>query len=687
MLLLILLLPVAAPSLAEGAENELDEWTVLFYFCGSDLESKYGYASDNLAEISQVRYPDNYLPVMAEPYGVKVEEPSAPGRVNILIETGGSHEWRTGERHLGMNVDPEALQRWRYSYYPYGGRDTDGPYDGFELLETLTLQSMADPVTLSDFIRWGTQTCPAKKTALVLWSHGGGARTGLFIDELFDNDTLYLYELRQSLSEAGVHFEAVVIDACLMANLETAWSLREYADWMVASEETVPGKGTALDAWLQALVNNPGCDGRQLGRIVCDETAIKYANLEDEQSQSILTWSVIDLSKVDALVDCWSRFLEQMNDSLRLYPNVLTVYARYLADAEEYGNGADDMRELGDLAYNSSLFNFVDAGVLNGLANALSDAVTYSTHGSGRVGARGLSFYYPMDFDTDSLDLYAMNFPLAEYLAYLEAVLPWTAPDWVHESVEPVPDIDTIPEFTITVEKRFCADGMPALNLKDSAFIVDRVYYRLYRLNEESGDVVRLGRTNCTIEVAEQDSDYVVLQRARDPLHWPSVDGVLFCMDMIELRGNTKLYNVPVQIDSRNSVLRCGRTVGYNTDESGEVVDLNDYVIYGLWEGYDINSELLNRSVLPLPKLSGQEYRFLYPVDGSEKDGKVRYQVSQPLTMNRAPYVEEIPLPAGTYYLEYEVVDVFMRSTIMDRIEFKWDGENMTLSQDDAWMD
>ena len=86
--------------------------------------------------------------------------------------------------------------------------------------------------------------------------------------------------------------------------------------------------------------------------------------------------------------------------------------------------------------------------------------------------------------------------------------------------------------------------------------------------------------------------------------------------------------------------------------------------------------------------LAAEDERFArIPVDGSEKDGKVRYQVSQPLTMNRAPYVEEIPLPAGTYYLEYEVIDVFMRSTIMDRIEFKWDGENMTLSQDDAWMD
>ena len=228
---------------------------------------------------------------------------------------------------------------------------------------------------------------------------------------------------------------------------------------------------------------------------------------------------------------------------------------------------------------------------------------------------------------------------------------------------------------------------MPALSLKDSLFIAEDVYYRLYRLDEETGDVVRLGRTSCITETVDQDSDFVILLRARDPLHWPSVDGVMFCMDMVDLQGNQKLYNVPVQIDSNNCVLRCGRTVYPDLDSSDELVDLNDYVIYGLWEGYDINSKLLNRSVEPLSELSGQEYRFLYPVDGSESDGKVRYQASQPLTMNRAPYVEEIPLPAGTYYLEYEVVDVFMRTTFLDRIEFKWDGENMTLSQDNAWTD
>ena len=33
----------------------------------------------------------------------------------------------------------------------------------------------------------------------MLWDHSGGVKTGLFIDELFDNDVMYLYELRQAL--------------------------------------------------------------------------------------------------------------------------------------------------------------------------------------------------------------------------------------------------------------------------------------------------------------------------------------------------------------------------------------------------------------------------------------------------------------------------------------------------------
>ena len=61
-ILLLLLSLACAGALAEdAADGQMDEWTVMFYFCGSDLESKHAYATGNLQEISEIRYPASYL--------------------------------------------------------------------------------------------------------------------------------------------------------------------------------------------------------------------------------------------------------------------------------------------------------------------------------------------------------------------------------------------------------------------------------------------------------------------------------------------------------------------------------------------------------------------------------------------------------------------------------------------------
>lgn len=56
LLSLLLVVLVAVPALAEDENDDMDEWTVMFYLCGSDLESKYGYATGNLEEIKGVSY-------------------------------------------------------------------------------------------------------------------------------------------------------------------------------------------------------------------------------------------------------------------------------------------------------------------------------------------------------------------------------------------------------------------------------------------------------------------------------------------------------------------------------------------------------------------------------------------------------------------------------------------------------
>ena len=135
--------------------------------------------------------------------------------------------------------------------------------------------------------------------------------------------------------------EALVIDACLMSSIETAWSVREYARWMIASEKNVPGKGSAVENWLQYLLEYPECDGEWLGRCICDTTGIKYANGAEEEAKSILTWSVTDLSKIEPLTESIEKFFSICGKALKERPEIANFYMNCIFAAPEYGDGVN----------------------------------------------------------------------------------------------------------------------------------------------------------------------------------------------------------------------------------------------------------------------------------------------------------------------------------------------------------
>ena len=690
------------PASAETEEEGLAEWTVLFYFCGSDLESRYGFASGNLEEILQVNYPDLYLNF----YGIESSSsqdssaPSTSPAVNVLIQTGGSKTWHTQElemdwdleMEMNMDIDPTHLQRWQYLNYSIFGEQTiNDRLNGFQLLDTLPLSSMAAPETLSDFIRWGCENYPAKKYALVLWDHGDGAKTGLFIDELFDNDVMYLYELKKALADGGQKMEAIIFDACLMANLETAWNIQDYANYMVASEEVVPGKGTAVDDWLYELYANPECDGKALGRLICDMTQAKYANEDDDQARSILTWSVIDLSKVDHLCKTAQSFIQSISKYYAEHPDLFVIIAQCFLDAEEYGDGRQNMVDLGDAFYNRSISRFVDRDIRNELLNSLSDTVVYTVRGSGRHGSHGLSICYPIDFSSEELDIYARNFPDPYYLAYLDAVNEWSAPDWVYDVADRLPDLSTIEAMKLEVTRLVNEDGEPGFMVQDYVTNLGGVFYRLYREDEASGSLIRLGRTPCrNVWLPTEKNLFWVFNQ---PMQWPALEGVPCTLDLVfrnesDSENIEYHYNIPVQIGTDIYFLRCRRHFQQIDDSaidpfgSGfEVI----YEIYGIWAGYDKDTEIVSRNVTDLSKKAGQDLRVLYPVDTSDTQEEIRYLPGESMTVYRSMWVDEQPLPPGTYYIEYELQDRFLRSYLLERIRLEWDGEHISFPDLDSW--
>jgi len=663
--LLLLSLLWAVPALGE----EPAEWTVMFYLCGSDLESKHGLASGNLEEITQC-YPYSALSnIYAEyPENVLTDEQLARMRVNVVVETGGSREWHAQE--LGMEVDPTVLQRWRYR--PMETISSED-INIFELEETLPLASMAAPETLSDFIRWAAEKHPARKYALVLWDHGGGSKTGIFIDELFEGDVMYLDELRSALQGGGVSFEAVLFDACLMANVETAYAVKDNAKWMIASEEVVAGKGTAMGRWLQQLYFVPQWDGARLGYWICDMTHTKYANEADAQSQSLLTWSVINLSEIDHLAAVFDRFFARCCDAYANDTYRMRVLADLMRGAEEFGGGSDNMFDLSDLLYEEWLSQYIGMDLYWDMMDALMDAVDYAVQGAGRSKALGLSFCYAAEFSPAELDVYARNCPSPHYLALLDAITPaWTAPEWVYQHVQPLPDIRELEDYHIKVEKKIAPDGTPGVSTVDGVFNSQGYYMNLYRLDEQTGNTLRYGTTVGLLVEDADTGDIMICPEA--PCLWLAVEGVYCDAELVTYDIDDFLFNIPIQIGTEQGILRCG----YESE-------IDDYVVYGIWEGYDTDTGVFGRNVQSLAQMAGQEFRLLYPIDGADHNGKTVYETSEPMTLYRSLRVTEEPLPAGPIYIEYWARDMFMRPLTIGRVEMYWDGQTLTLAPGQTW--
>ena len=112
-----------------------------------------------------------------------------------------------------------------------------------ELIADVGLPNMGKPETLTDFIVWGMKNFPAKKYIIDIGDHGAG-----FLGACEDRDEfMSLPDLNKAFSDAekqtGVKPDVIVFDACLMAQAEVAYELKDRADVMIASEETVGGAG------------------------------------------------------------------------------------------------------------------------------------------------------------------------------------------------------------------------------------------------------------------------------------------------------------------------------------------------------------------------------------------------------------------------------------------------------------
>ncbi len=344
-------------SVAEGSRakrtnivgNGEDTITLLVYMCGTDLESKYGMASNDLGEMASSNLSD---------------------KINIIVYTGGCLGWKTS----GISNNTNQIYRVKK-----GGLEQLVSDDG--------AKPMTDPNTLSSFIRWGKEKYPADRYELILWDHGGGSVSGYGYDEKFKKSgSMNLSNINKALKDGGVTFDFVGFDACLMATAETALMLNNHADYMIASEETEPGIGWYYTNWLNKLSENTSMPTIEIGKNIIDDF-VSECNRKCGGQKTTL--SIIDLAEFSNTVPSkLTEFSKSINKKISSNDYKAISDARYVT--REFATSSKiDQVDLVDLANN------VGNEEGKALADALTGAVKYNRTSASMTKAYGVSIYFP----------------------------------------------------------------------------------------------------------------------------------------------------------------------------------------------------------------------------------------------------------------------------------------------------
>ena len=328
--------------------NGNDSVTIMVYMCGTDLESKYSMATKDLQEMAAANL----------------------GNINIIVYTGGCKKWQNSA------ISNSTNQIFRVTK---GGLECLVKSDG--------AKSMTDPQTLSSFIKWASQNYPANRNELIFWDHGGGSVSGYGYDEKFQrNGSMNLAGINKALKAGGVQFDFIGFDACLMATAETALMLNDYADYMIASEETEPGIGWYYTNWLTKFGANTSMPTSEIGKNIVDD----FVAMCDRQCRGQkTTLSLIDLAEFSNTVpDALSSFSKSLTNLISNKEYQTVSDARYTT--REFATSSRiDQVDLVDLCKK------VNTSESQRLAKVLQSAVKYNKTSSSMTDAYGVSIYFP----------------------------------------------------------------------------------------------------------------------------------------------------------------------------------------------------------------------------------------------------------------------------------------------------
>ncbi|MBN2042126.1 MAG: hypothetical protein JW864_18990 [Spirochaetes bacterium] len=329
------------------------------------------------------------------------------------------------DRHSGYSAIDGDWSGTRLYEIAYDSDGVDGTIDSTRLSSSeLGLSStgdsdelnMGDPSTLSKFINFCKSNYEGNY-ALILWNHGGGWRESnpvfeepiITVDnlktdknntnnsvvskevciDLTDSDQLYMDEVQSAVKNKAI--TVIGFDACLMGMIEVAYEIRNYASYMIASEESEPGAGWAYDSWLASFKASTNKNAIDLCDAVVDSYETYYAGTPDT------TLSAVNLSKIDTVFSALNNFSTALYNAITtdtIRDNVANSIINNVQNFRIDACGDDIHIDLWDLADEiQTEYNYCDSEAA-ALKTAVENAVVSEWHHSTDVSnSHGLAIF------------------------------------------------------------------------------------------------------------------------------------------------------------------------------------------------------------------------------------------------------------------------------------------------------
>lgn len=372
--------------------------TFMVYIVGSNLESNFYFGNINIREM--------------------VEGTKGDTDTNIIIQTGAGKYRGTPAANDPKYNQPLLVTDWtKLKLHKINNgqlttieEDMGTSCHKYEEVPNCTSMSKGN---ITEFIKKAVAQAPADRYVLVLWDHGSGSNGG-YGDSKNSSSVI---DIQEAVKNSGVHFDIIGYDACLMAALNSAYSLKDYADYYVASEEFENGYGWDYKKIMETLAANKSISSRDLAIKITEIFQERYIN------DPTHTLSAIDLSKIEAVKTAYENYTNAMNSNISAQGTGLNAWvdfndARKIVD--HYGEYADSDYLHVDLKHLVSLSSNVNNDF--GLIEAINNAVI--SNKSARATSYGISIFMPYYYDLMYLDSSSQPEAIVNYEQLYGSIMP-----------------------------------------------------------------------------------------------------------------------------------------------------------------------------------------------------------------------------------------------------------------------